>query len=301
MLRQRLAHIRNAMAAAPLAFPPGHYHSPVCDPEKIRKWYRSPRNEEVPLPGVDLRTDSQVNRLLDWREFLPDMHFPETRTPPWRYFYGRGNVTYALGDATCLYCFIRELNPKRYVEIGSGFSSACVLDTIDQGGLDLHCTFIDPEPGRFEGLLRPGEPRTFQLLPQMVQDVPLELFDTLEADDILFIDSSHILKTASDVAFELFSILPRLKPGVFVHFHDIAYPFEYWQDVVEKNYSWNEVYGLRAFLMYNESFQIEFWSDYLVKTSSQLVAEVAPKMPGGSGLWLSVRERLATSRVSLAA
>jgi len=154
MLRRRLAHIRNAIAAAPLAFPPGHYYSPVCDPIKIRKWYRSHCNEEVPLPGIDLHRDDQINRLLYWSEFFPDIQFPETRTPPWRYYYGRGNLTYAMGDAVCLYSFIRELSPKKYVEIGSGFSSACVLDTIDQLQLDLQCTFIDPEPARFQALLK---------------------------------------------------------------------------------------------------------------------------------------------------
>jgi predicted O-methyltransferase YrrM len=289
MLRRRLAHIRNAIAAAPLAFPPGHYYSPVCDPIKIRKWYRSHCNEEVPLPGIDLHRDDQINRLLYWNEFFPDIQFPETRTPPWRYYYGRGNLTYAMGDAVCLYSFIRELSPKKYVEIGSGFSSACVLDTIDQLQLDLQCTFIDPEPARFQALLKSVETRDFRLLPRMVQDVPLEIFDELDAGDILFIDSSHVLKTASDVEFELFSILPRLKPGVFVHFHDIAYPFEYWPEVaIVRNYSWNEAYGLRAFLMYNNKFKIEFWSDYLLKTSTKHLPDVALKLSGGSGLWLSV-------------
>ena len=291
MLRRRLAHIRNAMSAAPLAFPPGHYYSPVCDPKKIIQSYRCGRLEEdIPLPGIDLRRDAQLNRLVSWAKFVPDIQFVEACTPPWRYFYGRGNGTYALGDAICLSCFIRELKPRKYVEIGSGFSSVCVLDTIDQLDLELQCTFIDPEPERLQGLLKSNETGPFHLLPQMVQDVPLDTFDELNAGDILFIDSSHVLKTASDVAFELFSILPRLKPGVFVHFHDIAYPFEYWPEAIERNYSWNEAYGLRAFLMYNDKFKIEFWSDYLVKTSSKLVAEVAPKMIGGSGLWLSVRE-----------
>jgi len=198
---------------------------------------------------------------------------------------------YALGDAIPLYCFIRELNPKRYVEIGSGFSSVCVLDTVDQLQLDLQCTFIDPEPERLQRLLKSGESHSFHLLPTMVQNVPLETFHELDAGDILFVDSSHVLKTASDVEFELFSILPRLRPGVFIHFHDIFYPFEYPSEwAKERNYSWNEIYGLRAFLMYNNKFKIEFWNDYLVKTSAKTVADVAPNMipQMGGSLWLSV-------------
>jgi hypothetical protein len=270
MLRRRLAHFRNALTAAPLAFPPGHYHSPICDPTKIIKWYRNPGSEETPLAGIDLHKDDQINRLLYWNKFLPDIQFTEFSTPPRRYYYGHNNLMYSLGDATCLYCFIRELNPKKYIEIGSGFSSACVLDTIDQLHLNVQCTFIDPEPARFESLLRPNETSDFRLLPKMVQDVPLETFDELDAGDILFVDSSHVLKTASDVGFELFSILPRLKPGVFVHFHDIPYPFEYWPALaIDLNYSWN---------------------DYLVKTSTQYLADFAPNLTGGSGLWLSVAD-----------
>jgi hypothetical protein len=293
MLRRNFAHIRNAVTAASLAYAPGHYYSPICNPTKIQTRYRSPHgcNEEVSLPGIDLQRSRQIERLLSWKRFLLDIDFPENHTPPRRYNYGRSNSLYALGDAICLYCFIRELNSKRYVEIGSGFSSACVLDTVDQLLLDLQCTFIDPEPERLQALLKSNEPRPFRLLPQMVQDVPIDIFDELDAGDILFIDSSHVLKTCSDVEYELFSILPRLKPGVFVHFHDIFYPFEYPPEwVIERNYSWNEIYGLRAFLMYNNKFRIEFWNDYLVKTSAKFLTDIAPNMirhPGGS-LWVSV-------------
>ncbi len=291
MLRRRLASIRNFVTGSVLAFPPGHYYSPICDPTKIAKWYRSPSgSEEVSLLGIDLQRNSQIDRLLSWRKYISDIQFPETRTPPWRYYYGPGTM-YALGDAIPLYCFIRELNPKRYVEIGSGFSSACVLDTVDQLQLDLQCTFIDPEPERLQRLLKSGESHSFHLLPTMVQNVPLETFHELDAGDILFVDSSHVLKTASDVEFELFSILPRLRPGVFIHFHDIFYPFEYPSEwAKERNYSWNEIYGLRAFLMYNNKFKIEFWNDYLVKTSAKTVADVAPNMipQMGGSLWLSV-------------
>jgi hypothetical protein len=293
MLRRRLAHIRNAVAASPLAYTPGHYYSPICDPRKIEKWYQSPAdcNGEVPLPGIDLQRNIQIDRLRSWQHYISEIRFPENCTAPWRYYYGRG-TQYALGDAIPLYCFIRELNPKRYVEIGSGFSSVCVLDTVDQLLLDLQCTFIDPEPERLQNLLKSTEPRSFRLLPITVQDVPLEIFDELEAGDILFVDSSHVLKTSSDVEFELFSILPRLRPGVFIHFHDIFYPFEYPPEwVKERNYSWNEIYSLRAFLMYNNKFTIEFWNDYLVKTSTKVVADVAPNMirHSGGSCWLSVR------------
>lgn len=292
-VRRRLAHFRNAVAASPLAFIPGHYYSPICDPATIRRWYRNPAaaNQDVAVPGIDLRRNLQLDRLGRWRDYMPDIRFPKTRDAQQRYYYGGTNDQYSLGDAIALFCFICELKPKRYIEIGSGFSSACMLDTTDQLTLYLQCTLIDPEPERLKSLLRSPETRSFQLLPAMVQDVPLQTFDQLEAGDILFVDSSHVLKTSSDVEYELFSILPRLRPGVFIHFHDIFYPFEYPAEwAMARNYSWNEIYGLRAFLMYNSRFKIEFWNDYLVKTAPEAVADAAPDMsrhPGGS-LWLSV-------------
>jgi hypothetical protein len=105
----------------------------------------------------------------------------------------------------------------------------------------------------------------------------------------LFIDSSHVAKTASDVNFEIFELLPRLKPSVIVHFHDIFYPFEYphgW--IFDIRRSWNEIYFLRAFLMYNSAFEILFFNDYFACKFPHLT-EHGPshfrQNPGG-GLWL---------------
>ena len=99
--------------------------------------------------------------------------------------------------------------------------------------------------------------------------------DSLEPNDFLFVDSTHVLKTGSDVHYELFYLLPRLNPGVLVHFHDVGYPFEYpdkW--IYELNYSWNEAYALRAFLMFNAEFSIKFWNSlYAHKFSSQKSSE----------------------------
>ena len=111
-------------------------------------------------------------------------------------------------------------------------------------------------------------------------------------NDILFVDSTHVLKTGSDVHYEIFHILPNLKAGVIVHFHDIQYPFEYpdsW--IFNENFSWNEVYALRAFLMYNSNFEILFFNnffgrfghDMILKSFASLAA--FPESFGGS-IWL---------------
>ena len=172
------------------------------------------------------------------------------------------------------------------------FSSALALDTVEKLGLPTVCTFVDPFPAVAEAATAPLHP-PHRILPTRVQDLDLALFETLQRDDILFIDSSHIVKTGSDVHFELTQILACLPVGVIVHFHDIFYPFEYpraWS--VDRNHSWNEIYYLHAFLMFNTSYQIEFFNHFVATQMPDTVLRLAPEIgkrflinPGG-GLWL---------------
>jgi hypothetical protein len=268
-----LSHAKNAITAAPLAYRPGHYHSPICEPREISQRYSdqvaSPPKE---IPGIDLRTTDQLARWQSWKAFLP------IGLSVWRR-YSSNNRFYSLGDAIPLHCFLRELRPKRVIEIGCGFSSACVLDTIEAFSLSTVCTFMDPDMSRVKG--KQDNLHTF--MEMQIQDAPLTLFDSLVAGDILLIDSTHIVKTGSDVVFELFEILPRLKPGVMIHFHDIFHPFEYPREwAIERNYSWNEAYALRAFLSYNSVFRVEFWNHYIAKSLPD-----ARLLHGGASLWIS--------------
>jgi hypothetical protein len=121
---------------------------------------------------------------------------------------------------------------------------------------------------------------------------PPSTFDDLSAGDILFIDSTHIVKTGSDVCCELFEILPRLPAGVLVHFHDIFWPFEYGEDwVLNENRSWNEIYALRAFLTYNSQFEIIFFNDFFRQFRRDLIAQTYPKFLNNTGgaIWLRRR------------
>ena len=122
-----------------------------------------------------------------------------------------------------------------------------------------------------------------------VQQVPLSIFDALQAGDILFINSTHVLRTGGDVCFELFEILPRLSRGVLVHFHDMFWPFEYprsWS--VDENRSWNELYAVRAFLSYNDAWGIVLFNDYLAKLERPMIEATYPQFLHNSGgaLWL---------------
>lgn len=129
-----------------------------------------------------------------------------------------------------------------------------------------------------------------EVLVTNVQDVSPETFSSLDAGDILFIDSTHVLKSGSDVHFELFEILPRLQAGVVIHFHDIPYPFEYPDEwIVERNYSWNEAYALHAFLAFNDSFRITLWNSFLAATKREHLDLAGSKFPEnpGSGIWIT--------------
>src|SRR5262249_4955967 len=158
----------------------------------------------------------------------------------------------------------REFRPARVIEIGSGFSSAIMLDTCEQF-LQGHTrfTFFDPYPERLQQLLSTEDSRTCEVVAKRVQDINVELFSELGDNDMLFVDSSHVSKYASDVNHILFEILPVLRPGVFVHFHDVFFPFEYPQHWIPQGRCWNEAYLLRAFLQYNKTFKIKLFLSYL--------------------------------------
>jgi Methyltransferase domain len=279
--------------AAPLAYPPGHFYSPICDPAELKVRYRDPNATTSPngLPGIDLAHDVQLKLWENWAPFLAESRTLATSDQGQR--YRLPSVNYDIGDAIIYGCMLRHLQPARVIEVGSGFSSALALDTFDRFFAERpRCSFIDPYPALLRSLLTPHDNATVEIIETAVQDVSPGYFDDLRMNDILFIDSTHIVKTGSDVAYELFEILPRLRSGVVVHFHDVFYPFEYprlW--ALERNYSWNEIYTLRAFLMGNRDWEIIFFNDYFVRAERALVARDAPEIlvnPGG-GLWLRRR------------
>lgn len=123
---------------------------------------------------------------------------------------------------------IRAKKPRRINEIGSGYSSAVTLDTNElYFSNQIHCTFIEPYPERLLNLLSAEDIARNVLVTTRLQDVEIETFPELARGDFLFIDSTHVSKLGSDVNRIFFEIMPKLNEGVFIHFHDIFYPFEY--------------------------------------------------------------------------
>jgi Methyltransferase domain len=219
--------------------------------------------------------------------FLASVPFSGPKGPHFRYYFD--NPAYSWGDGSILHAMLRCHRPKRLIEIGSGWSSACTLDTVDHY-LDgaCHLTFIEPYPQLLRNILGEAMDRV-RILEIPVQHVPPAVFEALDAGDILFVDSTHIVRTGSDVCFELFEILPRLAPGVLVHIHDMFWPFEYSRQwIVEQNRSWNELYAVRAFLSYNDTWRIILFNDYLAKLERGMIEATYPQFmrDTGGALWL---------------
>lgn len=282
---------RNFVEAAPLAFPPGHFYSPVTDPALVEAHLARVRPGR-PTPGLRIDPDAMTEL---WRSFAPWLDpkpFPDEKQAGRRYWFQ--NPAFGPGDGAVLHCMLRKFQPRRIVEVGSGYSSLCTLETAERFLPETTTlTFIEPRPELLNDLLAEAEPkREVEILPIPVQEAPLSVFEALEANDVLFIDSTHVLKTGSDVVFELFEVLPRLKSGVLVHFHDIGWPFEYTRRwAVDQNRSWNEAYGLRAFLTFNRSFDIVFFNDYFRRVRREEVERVAPWVlsNAGASIWLQRR------------
>jgi|CZKI01.1.fsa_nt_gi hypothetical protein len=267
--------------------PHGHFYSPLPSRDEVAAAF-SRGGYGPPFPAVDLNTDGQFALLKEFATFYPDLPFPENPTAGRRFHLA--NPAYGHYDAVVLYCMMRRLQPKRIVEVGCGYSSAAILDLNDAlfGGR-LAATFIDPDLAQFRRLLLPGEANHSTLIEKPVQEVPNEVFESLDANDVLFIDTSHVSKVGSDVNHLFFKVLPALRPGVWVHIHDISVDLEYPRDWLEEGRAWNEMYILRAFLMYNRTFKIMFSSALMYNDRHDFLREHMPMCAGGGGgqMWLS--------------
>lgn len=270
-------------------FPNGHYHSAVVDPEAVREYVNWSANQ--PIAAIELPLESMAAFYAKHLDMFRATALANEKSPEQRYYLD--GAPFPHGDVLTLRAMLLEYRPNHIVEIGSGFSTAAMLDAADQFGLNFRITCIEPYPARLQSLLRPDDHDRVTLVEKDLQKVPIDLFKTLSAGDILFIDSTHIMKTGSDVHYELFHILPVLRRGVLVHIHDIQYPFEYPPEwIYDRNYSWNEIYAVRAFLMYNKAFSIVFWNSYFRRAKTQWLVEhfraILNQNPGGS-IWLVAR------------
>ena len=269
----------------PQYVPIGHFYSPVPSPEDIARAIA--RSIPAESSGIDLGTDRQLSLLNRLATFYSEIPFPAEKTDQFRYAFH--NPSYSWTDAIILYCMIRELRPRRIIEVGSGHTSALILD-VNELHFDgkIECTFVEPYPELLLSLLRADEKERVQLIAHKLQDVDLAFFTTLEASDILFIDSSHVVKAGSDCRLLFAELLPRLQNGVLVHFHDVFDRFEYPANWLQEGRGWNEQYILNAFLQFNSAFRIKLFTPHMIATNPDWFRENMPNCFRNTGghIWI---------------
>lgn len=243
---------------------------------------------EDPLLGLEMNEERQIAFLRKiCARYKPEydrfgLHEPNGDCP---YFSLNGRFGEVDGDV--LHGMIRHARPRRVIEIGSGWSTIVTSHALalngTEHGLPGELIAIEPEPAAY---LARWDARRVSVLAKKVQEVELALFESLEANDVLFIDSSHVVRIGSDVNHEVFQILPRLKQGVLIHFHDIFFPTDYprrW--VKDLRIFYNEMYLIRALLMFNTSYEVVWAGNWMKSKHPELVNRLF-RTTASQSLWL---------------
>jgi hypothetical protein len=247
-----------------------HYYEPLFNPDHLRK----PLSSDRDLAGLDWNIGEQLDLLTRFHFNGELLAFPLNYQRDLQYFYENG--VFESGDAEFLYNIIRHFKPRRIFEIGSGQSTLLTTSAIQANGRSdpsYHCKHVCVEPYE-NGWLQQLD---IELVRSPVERLDKLFFGELEQNDILFIDSSHMIRPQGDVLFEYLEILPILKSGVLVHIHDIFSPKDYLHEWIYQGVRfWNEQYLLEAFLSFNAQFKIIGSLNFLKHHYPQELAGACP-------------------------
>lgn len=244
---------------------PIHFYYPVPDFKRLKEKDAFKRQHR--LDGIKFDPDEHLSFLHQIsKHYGHECNFPSIRGDDETVFT-TDNDGFGFDCAALLHCMIREFKPRRIIEVGAGNSSKVINKAVQiniQDGHEAEYYSIDPYPHDFLKKL----PHMSKLIAQRVEDLDTKFFQQLGMNDILFIDSSHQVIFGNDVNYLILEILPILKPGVFVHFHDINLPYAYPEVYYFNEYfrtCWNEQYLLQAFLCMNPNYSIKLPAHYLHK------------------------------------
>ncbi|HEY4345846.1 MAG TPA: class I SAM-dependent methyltransferase [Parvibaculum sp.] len=256
---------------------PHHYYGPIV----LDKDLLAPLSEPRALPGIDMRIGRQLELLSGLRYGSELNAFPMAKKGN---AYAFQNPNYGIGDSEILYSLIRKLAPRRIIEIGSGESTLMARAAIAKNKCEnpaYDCDHICIEPYEQPWLEGAG----VKVIRKRVEQCGLEMFRALETGDMLFIDSSHVLRPQGDVVREYLQILPNLNPGVYVHVHDIFTPRDYPEQwVLKERRLWNEQYVLEALLTGSARFDIVLALNHLACDYPSAFAQACP-------VWGALRDR----------
>ncbi|KKQ50046.1 MAG: hypothetical protein US68_C0009G0001, partial [Candidatus Shapirobacteria bacterium GW2011_GWE1_38_10] len=261
---------------------PVHFYQPIPDLSSLN-WEKISKPQKI--FGINFNDKKQLVLLNKFKKYQKEYNLFPTTKPKKNYEFFLNNLAFDNVDAMNYYNIVRHFKPKTIIEIGSGQSTkiaakACLLNK------DTKLISIEPYP---QPILRKGFPGLYKLIPKKVENVDINTFKKLNKNDILFIDSSHVLNTGSDVVYEYLQILPQLKKGVIIHIHDIFFPFDYptaW--IKDEKRFWTEQYLVQALLTFSKAFQILLSNNYISHKYSNELRNIYPKLPhiGGGSLWL---------------
>jgi len=249
---------------------PIHYYEPLPDFSSITA---EQVNRRRSYSAIDFKSQDQLGLLREltkYRNELLDTGFDFKND----FFNGF--------DAAVYYCLIRHLQPRRIIEIGGGYSTRIADKALarNQKGT-LTCIEPYPEDRLLEAQLN------IEIVDKRVEEIDLSFFSCLEANDILFIDSSHTVKFGSDVCYEFLEILPSLNPGVWIHVHDIFFPHDYPADwLLNRRLALNEQYLLEAFLAFNKTFSPQLANYWMCLDHQEEAAHVWPNTATSSSFWM---------------
>jgi predicted O-methyltransferase YrrM len=261
------------------------FDSPIPDLRELKDDLWLTRSE---LVGIDIREQDQLSLLSHFEsEFKSEYElFPrDMSAKPFEYYVN--NPMFGSVDGEIMYCMIRHFKPRTIIEVGSGYSTYLMAQAIlknkeENEIYNCNLTAIEPYPS---DTLKAGLPGLSKLIDQKVQSVSVSEFGKLSDSDILFIDSSHVLKIGSDVPHEYLDILPRLQKGVIIHIHDIFLPAQYPKEwLFDYRRFWTEQYLLHAFLLFNDSFEV-LWAGHYMYLNNPETLERAFKSYSTDECW----------------
>ncbi len=266
----RLPHCKNALLNVGVFPIRNHYYEPQFDFRSVSSDFKQDRN----LQGINWNVSGQLDMLdrFNFSEELTDI--PQERTSTLGFHLNNGR--FESGDAEYWYQIIRTIKPKRIIEVGSGSSTLMAINAINKNRHEdsaYECDHICIEPYEMPWL----EDVNVSVVRKKVEEIALSFFSQLQENDILFIDSSHIIRPHGDVLFEYLELLPSLNTGVIVHVHDIFSPKNYLEEWLQDRVRfWNEQYLLEAFLTHNSEWKIIGALNYLSHNHYEKFSSIAP-------------------------
>lgn len=243
---------------------PNHFYWPIRDSRKLEK---HDFNMTFPLDGIDIDLSAMKELLFDFEKYKEEYALIHHESG-----YSSN------GDGAILYSMLREVRPKKIIEVGSGFSTVIMDEALrknnEVSGFEAQIISVEPYPKPVLRKIVATSPNV-SLVEQCVEQLDVSFFQQLESMDVLFIDTSHVVDIANDVHYLYLQVIPQLPIGVLVHIHDIRFPFEYPRNwVLKARKYWTEQYLLHMFMAFNDSYEIVFSSNYLYQIDRVAMADV---------------------------